>query len=131
VRKLKRSFATYRLEDGYLSSLEIVIRFDIFAIIAIYIRKLRRHPLVPLVVVFARRRRQGGFRGRVIVLGRRCLNRRNNVYRCLHYEGRRVTPVVLVSEGLRSSLAAGSGGSGDVGGDHASLLPPRRALSDI
>jgi len=99
-----RSAATYRLEDGYLSAFKVVVGLNVLAIVAVDIRQLRRHPLVPLVVVFARRGRQGGFRYRIVVVSRRRLHGRHNIHGRLHHKGRWVARRCCLSGQVRGAL---------------------------
>jgi hypothetical protein len=91
------SIVTYRLEDGNLSTFKVMVGLDVLAVIAVDVGQLRRHPLIPLIVVFAGWGRQGGFGCRIVEVDRR-FHRRHDVGGRLHGKGRCVARRLRVLE---------------------------------
>ena len=77
-----RAGTTYRLEDRNLAAVPVMVGLDFLVIVAVQLRELRRHPLVSLVQIFARRRSQRRLVARIVVGGGWCLDRGHHLCGC-------------------------------------------------
>ena len=99
------AYATYWLEDGYLAAVPVMVGLDVLAVVAVQFRELGRHPLVPLVQVFARWGSQRRLVVRIVMVGGRRLDRRQ------HLCGRRRNGCLHLGAGAMGGLG-GLGGLG-------------------